>query len=133
MTEDEVNLRVKGWLKNHSFHYKGILNKGLGQVPIPDGNRQVLLDHQGIKTSPPDLLWIEAKGSDVSFSQLLEGFIRTIYAVFHGGGSGYLAIPHEEYKRLLEQREFLEAVAHSVNGKGMMGILDVEKEVTIEF
>jgi len=165
MTEDEVNLKVKEWLQNHSFHYKGILNTrngksinssknqpsemesklqktnhsysklqktGWGQVPIPDGGRQVLLDHQGIKDNPIDLVWIEAKGSDVNFSELLEGFIRTIYAIYHGGGNGYLAIPHAEYLRLLEQKEFLKAVAESVNGKGTMGLLDVERGTTLE-
>ena len=133
MTEDEVNLRVKRWLIDHRFRYKGILNKGLGQVPVPDNNRQVLLDHQGIKTKPPDLLWVEAKGSDVNFSQLLEGYIRTVYAIYHGGGNGFLAVPHNEYLRLLDQKEFLEAIAHSVNGKGTMGLLDAERGVIIEF
>lgn len=131
MTEDEVNLKVKEWLQSHSFKYKGILNSG--QVSVPDGNRQVLIDHAGVKTNPPDLVWIEAKGSDINFSNLLEGYIRVSYAVWHGGGKGFLGIPHEEYLKLLEQREFLEAIAHSVNGKGIMGLLDAEKGVMIEF
>lgn len=133
MTEDEVNLKVKEWLEKQGYHYKGILNKGKGQVSIPDGNRQVLLDHQGVKDSPIDLVWIEAKGSGVNFSELLEGFIRTVYGIHRGGGNGYLAIPHAEYERLLEQKDFLEAVATTVNGKGTMGLLDVEKDVTIVF
>lgn len=128
MTEDEVNLKVKEWLLRHSFKYKGILNKGLGQVPIPDGSRSVLIDHQGFSDSTQDLVWVEAKGSGVNLSELLEGFIRVSYAVFEGGGTGYLATPHKEFELLVERKEFLEAVAHSVNGKGQMGLLDVEKQ-----
>lgn len=133
MTEDEVNICCREWLQNRSFKYKGVLNLGLGQVPVPDGTRQVLIDHCGIKDSPIDLVWVEAKGSGVNFSQLLEGFIRVGYAVFHGGGKGYLAVPHNEYDKLLEQKDFLKAVAESINGKGTMGLLDAEKEMVIEF
>lgn len=133
MTEDEVNKWVEGWLIERGYKYKGILNVGLGQVPVPDGTRQVLLDHQGVKDNPIDLVWIEAKGSGVNLSQLLEGFIRVVYGVFHGGGNGYLAIPHAEYEKLLEQKDFLKAIAESVNGKGTMGLLDAEKGVLVEF
>lgn len=127
MTEDEVNLKVKEWLESHSYHYKGILKKGLGQVPVPDGiGRSVLIDHQGIKHNPIDLVWIEAKGSGCNLSELLEGFSRTIYAIYYGGGHGYLATPHDEYTRLVKQKDFLKAVAESVNGKGTMGLLDIE-------
>ncbi len=128
MTEDEVNLKVKEWLLSRSFRYKGILKKGLGQVPVPDGiGRSVLIDHQGLKTKPIDLLWIEAKGSGRNFSELLEGFIRAVYAIYYGGGNGYLAVPHKEYTILLGRKDFLKAIAESVNGKGTMGLLDVER------
>lgn len=127
MTEDEVNLKVKEWLENHSYHYKGILNKGLGQVPVPNGTRNVLIDHQGFRDDIADLIWVEAKGSDLNLSALLQGFIRLNYAVYQGGGTGYLAIPHREFKLLLEQKDFLQAVAESVNGKGQIGLLDIER------
>lgn len=133
MTEDEVNIRCKEWLLAKGYKYKGILNAGKGQVPIPDGNRQVLLDHQGTKDNPVGLVWVEAKGSNVNFSQLLEGFIRTVYAIYWGAGDGYLATPHKEFLKLLEQREFLKAVANSVNGKETMGLLDIEKGDIILF
>jgi len=133
MTEDEVNLRVKEWLQNHSFTYKGILNKGVGQVPVPDGNRHVLLDHQGFNDYTKELVWIEAKGSGAGFSQLLEGFIRTCYAIYHGGGNGYLAIPHSEFQKMIEQSDFLKDVSVSINGKGVMGILDVEESQLVLF
>lgn len=169
MTEDEVNLKVREWLENHSFHYKGILNTrdgnsnqrkserykpsqyitrygtatnqaynsketGYGQVPVPlpDGSRSILIDHQGISDKyPPKLVWVEAKGSDNNLSELLEGFIRLCAAIYWGGGNGYLAVPNAEYEKLIEQREFLEAVAHSVNGRGQMGLLDVEKQTEV--
>jgi hypothetical protein len=149
MTEDEVNLKVKEWLKSHSFRYKGVCktkgksinnnqakHRGFGQVAVPDGignGRSVLLDHQGFSDQTKELFWIEAKGSGVNFSELLEGFVRTVYAIYHGGGNGYLAVPHAEYQRLLEQRDFLRAVAESVNGKGQMGLLDVENENEVVF
>lgn len=126
MTEDEVNLKVKEWLNNHSFKYKGILNKGLGQVPVPDGTRQVLIDHQGVKDNPVDLLWVEAKGGDCSLSELLEGFIRVGYAVWHGAGRGLLAAPAKEIRTLKKQREFLASVSASLVGKGMIGLLDAQ-------
>jgi len=62
-----------------------------------------------------------------------EGFIRTLYAVFEGGGQGYLTIPHKEFETLLERKEFLDAVSRSTNGKGSMGLLDIEEGVTIDF
>jgi hypothetical protein len=126
MIEDEVNSLAKEWLQSHSFHYKGILNIGKGQVPVPDGTRNVLIDHQGVRDDIPDLVWIEAKGSDVGVSQLLEGFIRVTYAVYMGGGTGYLAVPSREFVLMIERQDFLRAVSLSVNGKGQMGLLDVE-------
>ena len=131
MTEDEVNLKVKDWLIKKGYTYKGILNTGLGQVPVPDGIRQVLIDHQGFNDKTKDLIWIEAKGSDTNFSNLLEGYIRTCYAVWHGEGKGYLACPHIEYERLIEQLEFVKAVAKATDNIGSIGILDIETgEVT---
>jgi hypothetical protein len=127
MTEDEVNIRCKEWLISRGYKYKGILNKGLGQVPVPDGTRQVLIDHCGVKDRPVDLVWVEAKGGNCNLSELLEGFVRLNYAVFEGGGCGYLAIPHKQFNLLLERKEFLEAVAHSTNGKGSIGLLDLEE------
>lgn len=102
---------------------------GYGQVPVPlpNGSRSILIDHQGVKDNPIDLLWIEAKGSGDNLSELLEGFVRLCAAIYYGRGNGYLAIPHREFNLLLEQKEFLKAVANSVNGKGTMGLLDIEK------
>lgn len=165
MTENEVNLKVKRWLIDHRFRYKGVCNtakiteikstakqpnemesksqktnhsrasiskkSGFGQVPVPDGTRSVLIDAQGFRDDIPDLVWVEAKGSGLNLSELLEGFIRVNYAVYEGGGRGYLATPHKEFELLLERKDFLEAVAHSVNGRGQMGLLDVEKQTEV--
>lgn len=136
MTEDEVNISCKHWIESQKFKYKGVLNtkpkteyepNGYGQVPVPDGNRQVLLDHQGIKDSPIDLIWIEAKGSDVGMSQLLEGFTRMAYAVYHGGGKGLLAVPSNEFNQMKEQVGFLKAIG--VASERQLGLLDAETMV----
>lgn len=104
-------------------------SSGFGQVPVPDGSRSVLIDHAGISDRyPPDLLWIEAKGSGLSLSELLEGFIRVAYAVWHGGGRGLLAAPSKEIETLSNQSEFLAAVSDALVGKGQLGLLDIEKE-----
>jgi len=131
MTEDEVNKKCRLWLEGQGYKYKGILNTGLGQVPVPDGIRQVLIDHQGHKDRPVDLCWVEAKGSGVGFSMLFQGLIRVIYAVYHGGGKGLLAIPEEEYELLLKQRQFLEAVVRS--SERVMGLLNADSGEIIWF
>lgn len=126
---------TKGQLTEPNVIHTNYNNKdnGFGQVPVPDGTRSVLIDHQGFRDDIPDLVWIEAKGSGLNLSALLEGFIRVNYAVYEGGGRGYLATPHKEFELLLERREFLEAVSRSTNGKGIMGLLDAEGGMSIEF
>jgi hypothetical protein len=135
MLEDEVNLVCKKWLEANNYKYKGILNtrpnskanvNGYGQVPIPDGYKQVLIDHCGINDKERNLIWIEAKGSDVGMSQLLEGFIRMAYACYHGGGKGLLAIPHEEFNQMKEQEGFLKAIA--IASEKQLGLFDTEKD-----
>lgn len=108
-------------------------SQGYGQVPVPlpDGSRSILIDHQGFRDDIPDLLWVEAKGGGDNLSELLEGFIRLCVAIYWGGGNGFLAVPHAEYERLLEQKDFLRAVAHSVNDKGQMGLIDIERNKDI--
>jgi len=122
MTENEVNKVCKQWLEANGYHYKGILNakpkvtpeaNGYGQVPVPDGKGQVLIDHQGVNDKDKTILWIEAKGESDPFSELLQGFIRVAYACYHGGGSGLLAVPDEEYQQLLEQEDFLRNVSRA--------------------
>jgi len=122
MTENQVNLAVEKWLKDNKYHYKGVCKSrqiakdenSVGQIPVPDGTRQVLIDHQGVKDTPTiDLLWIEAKGGGDNLSELLQGFIRVTYAVWHGGGRGLLAVPQSEFDMLSEQLPFLISVAKS--------------------
>lgn len=120
MTEDEVNKICRNWIRRQGFHYKGILNRGKGQVPVPDGTRSVLIDHQGTKDNPIDLIWVEAKGSGCNLSELLEGFIRVAYAVWHGAGRGLLAAPAKEVAILRKQKDFLASISSG------LGLLDVE-------
>lgn len=127
MTEQEVNEKVREWLLANGFRYKGVLSSG--DVPAPDGYRRVRIDHQGYRDSfPPEVLWVEAKGSGTSLSELLEGFIRLAYAMWHGGGNGLLAVPSEEAEILLDEtvRPFLSEIASTLSLKGNIGIWDVE-------
>jgi len=138
VTENEINLAVREWLLQEGYSYKGVCNAepglglkqkdvGYGQVPIPlpSGERLVLIDHQGVKDRPVDLIWVEAKGSDAGVSQLLEGFIRTTCACYFGAGRGLLAVPTAECEKMLELQDFLKRVAVSCERR--MGILDAEK------
>jgi hypothetical protein len=133
MTENEINERVKQWLLLSGYSYKGVLNikpkrhanqNGYGQIPCPDGTRQVLIDHQGVKDRPIDLIWIEAKGSGVGMSMLLQGFSRVGYAVYHGGGKGLLACPTAEFEMMFTQRDFLKAIGLACDRT--LGLLDGE-------
>ena len=129
MTENEVNEKVKRWILSNGYpHYKGILNIGKGQVavPLPNSNREVLIDHQGFNDFAKDLIWIEAKGEKDNLSELLEGFIRVLCAVYYGGGSGLLAIPDAEYQKLIGHKQFLAQIA--VASERQIGLLNVEKD-----
>lgn len=123
MTEAQVNQSCKKWIEQQGFKYKGILNKG--QVPVPDGIGSVWIDHQGCKDNPPDILWVEAKGS-VEFSQLLQGFIRVAYAVWWGGGRGLIAAPRKEANLLRDQSKFLSIVGKAIAGEGSLGVFNAE-------
>ena len=136
MTENEINERVRDWLTGQGFVYKGVLNmkpkdsansNGYGQVAVPDGTRNVLIDHTGHKDHPIiDLIWIEAKGSGVGMSMLLQGFSRVGYAVYHGGGKGLLACPTTEFEMMLDRGDFLRAIG--IASERSLGLLDAEKK-----
>lgn len=136
MTENEVNIVSKQWLENNGYKYKGILNAkpkgnydiGYGQVPVPtDSNSQILIDHQGVNDKDKSIIWIEAKGSDVGMSQLLEGFIRVAYACYYGGGKGLLAIPDKEYQELIKHKGFLAKV--SMASERTLGLLNAQNDI----
>lgn len=147
MTENEINLSVKSWLLSNGFKYKGVLNTknntgtnpvstqpiegvvpkdvGFGQVPVPDGTRNVLIDHTGHKDRPVDLIWVEAKGSGVGLSALLQGFARVAYACYHGSGRGLLACPTTEFEMMFAQKDFLRAIG--IASERSLGLLDAER------
>lgn len=133
MTENEINEKVLCWLLANQYKYKGVLNNrpkeganpnGYGQIAIPDGTRNVLIDHQGVKDRPVDLIWIEAKGSGVGLSMLLQGFSRVGYAVYHGGGKGLLACPTAEFELMFAQKGFLKTIG--IASERSLGLLDGE-------
>lgn len=148
MKEEEVNKRVKVWLEERGYTYKGVLKNG--DVPVPDGKRDVLIDAHGIqlvnkkgdvlefeegkgykgddntKDYRYETIWVEGKGENANFSELLEGFVRTLYAVWHGKGIGLLAVPSDKFELLMEEKEFLEHLSEVTVGKGCAGLMNVE-------
>ena len=129
MTEGEVNETVKSWLEAHNYHYKGICRNG--QVPVPIERVTILIDHQGEKLTPPQRLWVEAKG-DVNMSELLEGFVRLCFAVFYGGGDGLLAVPQKQLWHLLEVQEFLGTMVMVFKSRGKIGLFNAEGGDVVE-
>lgn len=155
MKEEEVNKRVKTWLEEQGYTYKGVLKNG--DVAVPDGKRDVLIDAQGvrlidnegkvakfeegkgyknsgdIKDCQFETCWVEGKGENANFSELLEGFIRTLYAVWHSKGLGLLAVPADKFELLMEERAFLAHLSEVTVGKGCAGILNAETEDLVIF
>lgn len=109
MNEEEVKRRVKRWLEESQYTVHE-------EVGVSGTNREIVLDFYGYKDSP-SILWVECKG-DQSLSELLEGFIRTEFAVFSGGGRGILATPKNARKKLLKYEKFLKGSS--------VQVLDVE-------
>lgn len=121
-----AELKSKSQDTNHSIN-SVTQDIGWGQIPVPDGTRSVLIDHTGHKDYPTvDLIWIEAKGSGVGMSQLLEGFARMAYAVYHGGGRGLLACPTAEFEMMLVQSEFLGHIGTA--SERSLGLMDGETD-----
>jgi hypothetical protein len=144
MDEDAVNVKVKEWLEESGYKYKGVLRKPLrddvhpwttdnrstGHIPVLTGDRDVLIDHQGIDydSDPVRVMWVESKGI-VKISVALEGFIRVLGAVFYGGGDGLLAVPGRLHDYLMDEwGDFLSATAEAAVGKGRIGIFDADKK-----
>lgn len=145
MIEKEVHVLSKRWLESQGYQYKGVCNEGKtfenrydgqvekvgGHVPVPTvtENEKVLIDNQGEKQENGKWIrvWIEDKGSNANLSTLLEGFIRVVYAVYHGGGDGLLSVPHDRMRIIEENMDFIKQVAEVTVGKGRIGILDAEK------
>lgn len=156
MKEEEVNKAVKKWLEKNGYTYKGVAKEkgkyGSGDVPVPNGKRDVLIDNQGTRLVDEEgnivsflderyyktdkktdklhfeVIWIEGKGDDVGFSEILEGFIRVVYAVFYGGGIGLLATGRERFEKIMEEKSFFESVAKVTIGKGKVGVMNTETE-----
>jgi len=118
MNEDEVKKLTKKWLEKQGF-------KVHSEVAVGE-SREVILDFYGFKDgSPPKIIWVECKG-DENLSELLEGFIRTEFAVYDRGGLGILSIPHKATKKLIKYKDFLK------QAENIIGILDIEKNRLIK-
>lgn len=138
MKEDEVKRKVEEVLEGEDFRV-------LKEVPVNE-ERDVILDFIGEKVGTQKSVleyrdghyisdektedtgiarwWVECKG-DVGMSMLLEGFIRTVYSVWHGGGLGTLALPEKQFERLKRDEEFLSMVAKTVLGRGKIQICSI--------
>lgn len=66
--------------------------------------RQGTIDNE--TKARPDAIWIECKG-DVGFSMVLEGLIRTAFAIHVNGGEGMLTLPRKQYSIMKKYRSFL--------------------------
>jgi hypothetical protein len=141
MKEFETYPIVKQYIEGKGLTYKGICNakkkradkfngtiEPLGaEIPVPTGFKEkTYIDNMGEDLEQAYRLWVECKGDDAKLSKIIEGFGRIVYAVFYGGGDGLLAVPHGRIKIINDNKEYFERFAHSVVGKGRVGILDVE-------
>ena len=66
--------------------------------------RQGTIDNE--TKARPNAIWIECKG-DVGFSMVLEGLIRTAFAIHVNGGKGMLTLPKKQYSIMKKYRSFL--------------------------
>jgi len=113
MNEDRVKYLVQKYFEKQGWKVKP-------EIAVGGINREVILDFWLYKEeAEPKIMWVECKG-DESLSQLLEGFIRTEFAVFYGGGLGILAVPHEATQKLLKYSDFIK------QAKEVIQLLDVE-------
>ena len=117
MDEPEVSALTLKWLEERGYTVKT-------EVGVSGTEREVILDYFAFteNAGTPEILWIECKG-DVSLSMLLEGFIRTEFAIFLGGGKGILSCPTNAIQKLLKYKNFLE------QAKDVIKILDIEKNI----
>ena len=115
MDESEVSKLVMKWLRNNGYKFK--------TEPNTDEEKNVRLDFYAYKeeNGQPTIFWIECKG-DNGLSELLEGWIRVEYAIYHNGGLGIFACPNKSANKLLKIKPFLSKTV-SKN----IAILDVEK------
>lgn len=117
MREDKVKEATYHWLEEQEWTVKS-------EVGVSGTEREVIIDFYAYRErSTPEILWVECKGNQ-NLSDLLEGFIRLEFAIFYGGGNGYLVAPHKATTKLLKHRIFLSQAASVIK------LLDIENKVT---
>jgi len=89
------------------------------EVAVGGTDREVIIDYWLFK-EPNENVWVECKGNQ-GISDLLEGFIRLEFAIFYGGGKGFLAVPNEAFCKLEKYKDFLK------QADGVIKLLNVEK------
>ena len=90
MDEPEVVLRVREIFQAPGFKMKGQPEEG--DVTLNGGDIRV--DLQGFwEDVPPDLLWIECKGSGTNLKDLLADFVSLLLVLDEYGGQVIMACP----------------------------------------
>lgn len=105
MDEPEVKERIRKQMEGQGYRLKT-------EPPVLDTDREVILDFYAWREGDtPDVVWIECKG-DVNVSELLEGWVRTAFATYQGGGRGMLVAPAKSIARLERYGDFLKGAPH---------------------
>ena len=101
MQEKEVKERTKQYL----------CKDGYKVTDEPRVSEEVRLDLYAFKYTDkkqnPDVIWIECKGN-VCFSGVLEGFVRTAFAIYINGGQGMLSLPRKQYLLMKKYKDFMD-------------------------
>jgi len=102
MKEDEAKEKIKYYLEKKGYVIKS-------EVKVEGGI--VVMDFFGYKdvNGVPEIRWIEVKGEDASFTEVLGDLAKLCLVTFFNGGHGLLVIPARHYNNLRERRGFINA------------------------
>jgi hypothetical protein len=128
MKEEDINRAVKLWAEGNGYTYKGVLKNGDVVVPtMYDKKLEVDALLEKWNNNKIERIWIESKCND-GFMELLSGFVKVIFAVYYGGGKGYLACSKDDVKVLLEHKDFLKYLSEGLE----VNLMSVDENLNIE-
>lgn len=115
MKEDEAKEKIKKYLERKGYVVKP-------EVEVEEG--LLITDFFAYKevNGVPETLWVEVKGDNTGFTEVLGDLAKLCLVTFCNGGYGLLVISARHYNNLKERRGFLNAG----------GIITVIKEESIE-
>jgi len=121
MEEIEVINKFRQQLESDGFKCKGQPSEG--DVVLLDG--EIRLDIQAFREStPPELLWIEAKGSGANLKDLICDFVSLLLVLDRYGGNACLIIPKEECGKIIKYKKFLDKLQNNIS-KGKVEIISI--------